>query len=71
MRSYNYTLLILISLGLTLTGCTSMPEKAATNRNDTAVGATDGPELVKSDPMMVRSEVGKAITVYKSPTCGC
>jgi len=71
MRSYKYSLLIFISLGLTLTGCSSVREESPTNQNNSVVGAKDGPELPKNDQTGVSGEDSKAITVYKSSTCGC
>ena len=71
MKPYKYTLLILILLGFVLAGCTNMREKSATNRNNSVVGAKDGPELPKNDQTGVSGQDSKAIIVYKSPTCGC
>ena len=72
MKFYIYTLIILITLGFTLIGCTSVPEKSATSQNKTEVTKPkDSTKPTETDQAEVGSENVKAITVYKSPTCGC
>lgn len=71
MRSYIYTLIIVIVLGFTLISCTQQPEIASTKQNPEIEESKDRMKPIKADQNGVGNENGKAITVYKSPTCGC
>jgi hypothetical protein len=72
MKFYVHTSIISILLGFTLVGCARQEtgETSAT-RNRTGVEETKvSPEPVKNNPTE-SSDSARAITVYKSPTCGC
>lgn len=72
MKFYIYASIILILLGLTLIGCARVEEKAATDPNKTEIKSKDDtPAVPAADQKTVGDENSQAITVYKSPTCGC
>lgn len=73
MKFYVYTIIILVLVGFTLIGCTRQEtEQTSTSRNKSEVEASkDDKNLLATDRKEVGSENVKAITVYKSPTCGC
>lgn len=73
MKFYIYTAIILMSLGFALVGCATQDgKKASATQNSTGVEETKvSPEPVRSNPTENSSDSVRAITVYKSPTCGC
>lgn len=73
MKFYIYAPIILITLGFTLAGCARQEtEKTSTIPNKTEVAETKiSPEPAKTDLKEASGDSAKAITVYKSPTCGC
>ena len=73
MKFNIYTAIILISLSFTLVGCAGQETgNASATRNSTGVEETKvSPEPVKTNPTESSGDSAKAITVYKSPTCGC
>ena len=62
MKFYIYASIILILLVFTMVGCNRVQEKTSTAANKTENG---------TNPVETENEKDKAITVYKSPTCGC
>lgn len=76
MKFYVYAPIILILLGLTLAGCggggtARVEEKASTSPNKSETQTQNVTQQAESNQKTVTGENGKAVTVYKSPTCGC
>ena len=79
MKLYFYTLIVLILYGLALVGCSGVEDNAETRENNPAITSQDSPSPADNSQKTaadnsrkeVSDETGKAITVYKSPTCGC
>ncbi len=73
MNSYIYVLIVLVALGLALAGCSRQETgKSSTSQNKTQVEETKtSPQKVQTDSKEISGDSVKAVTVYKSPTCGC
>jgi hypothetical protein len=85
MKFYNYALIVLITLGFTLAGCTQQrtdepapketlapKENLSANRNNTTVEVPKAsPEPAAAEQKETNGEKLQEVTVYKSPTCGC
>ena len=73
MKSYIYALIVLITLGLILAGCSQQETgKSSTTQNKTPAQETKtSPQKAQTDSKESSSDSVKAVTVYKSPTCGC
>lgn len=71
MKFYSYGLIIIISLGFFLVGCTSVTEKSSTNSDKQERQSEVSPNSAEINQNKVPDINGKEITVYKSPTCGC
>lgn len=73
MKFYIYALIVLVALGLALAGCSRQETgKSSTTQNKTQVEETKtSPQKPQTDSKESSGDSVKAITVYKSPTCGC
>jgi hypothetical protein len=77
MRFNIRAIFILIAVSLTLVGCTRTENSAETSQNLTKVESPPGPAPAAVGPKSSiieeseNSKDDKAITVFKSPTCGC
>ena len=67
MKYYIYTLIALITLGSILVGCASRGQQEQTVTTNKPLASTPSETGLKTSD----SENVKAVTVYKSPTCGC
>lgn len=67
MKYYIYTLIALITLGSILVGCASRGQQEQTVTTNNPLASTPSETGLKTSD----SESVKAVTVYKSPTCGC
>ena len=73
MKFYIYTAIILISQGFALLGCAGQ-EGGKASETPNSAGAEEAKvrsESVNPKPAETNGESARAITVYKSPTCGC
>lgn len=77
MKNFIFTITILVLFAFTLVGCTQVSEKASTKQNTESPKQTESPvekdnkETAETDQKKSANEDDIAITVYKSPTCGC
>lgn len=77
MRFLIYASIILFAGAFTLAGCTSAEKTASTGRNEPKAESqksqqpaqTEQKTVPADDSQNIKDE--KAVTVYKSPTCGC
>ena len=79
MKFYIYTIIILITLGFTLAGCSQQKSSESTTKENlspsrnkaVAEESKIGTDPDRKDSQEMSDESLKAITIYKSPTCGC
>jgi hypothetical protein len=73
MKFYIYALIVLTALGFLLAGCAQPgTDKSSTSRNKAeAPESKTSPQKAETNPAQPSGDSAKAITVYKSPTCGC
>lgn len=73
MKFYVYALIVLAAIGFALAGCARQEtEETSTVRNKPEVQETNAaPQPAQNEEKKVGGENASAITVYKSPTCGC
>lgn len=75
MKFYFYALILLTALGFLLAGCAqSGTDKSAASQNKAEAPESKNSgaqKAAQTDPAQPSGDSAKAITVYKSPTCGC
>lgn len=74
MKFYIYTLIVLTTLGFLLAGCAQPgtdKSSASQNKAGDPESKTSPQKAEQTNPIQTSGDSAKAITVYKSPTCGC
>src|SRR5689334_20689946 len=77
-KTYIYALILISAVGAILAGCASGDRQSGANPSETRnvpQASSSAPVQTASPPALsaakTETEDEKAITVYKSPTCGC